>query len=186
MSTTTSLAGTPPSLSGHVSPSPPRDPLASGLRGLFDPTIRQTTEKLWMVHRSQMALAEELERLISLFMFAVIELNHYLETTDPPALKPTIIKLANVGKRLNAVNTQLHQIQGRVNRLFIQLSKMRAAPAASSLSASGPVVASASAVTPGGIGSIKPSSPAAAALAAVVGVSAGSPSASGSGAGGNT
>ncbi|KAF3932635.1 hypothetical protein ABW19_dt0200836 [Dactylella cylindrospora] len=119
MSATTSLAGSPPSLSGHVSPSPPRDPLASGLRNLFDPTIRQTTEKLWTVHQSQIALSEELDRLIS-------QLNHYLETTDPPALKPTIVKLASVGKRLTAVNTQLHQIQERVNRLFIQLSKQRA------------------------------------------------------------
>ncbi|KAK6338695.1 hypothetical protein TWF696_009507 [Orbilia brochopaga] len=176
MSTTTSLAGSPPSLSGNISPSPPRDPLASGLRGLFDPTIRQTTEKLWMVHRSQMALSEELERLIS-------QLNHYLETTDPPALKPTIIKLASVGKRLNAVNTQLYQIQGRVNRLFIQLSKMRATPAAASATA-GPSGTSTTAIPTGGAaGSIKPSSPAAAALAAAV--AGGGRSRSGS-AGGNT
>ncbi|KAK6539291.1 hypothetical protein TWF694_009524 [Orbilia ellipsospora] len=157
MSTTTSLAGTPPSLStGHLSPSPPRDPLASGLRNLFDPTIRQTTEKLWTVHQSQIALAEELDRLIS-------QLTHYLETTDPPALKPTIVKLASVSKRLTAVNASLHQIQGRVNRLFIQLSKQKATsnntPNTNTNTIPGP---STSSVIASG------SSPAAAALAAAV------------------
>ncbi|KAF3925358.1 hypothetical protein ABW20_dc0109910 [Dactylellina cionopaga] len=164
MSAVTSLAGSPPSLSGIVSPSPPRDPLASGLRNLFDPTIRQTTEKLWTVHQSQILLSEELDRLIS-------QLTHYLETTDPPALKPTIVKLASVSKRLTAVNTQLHQIQARVNRLFIQLSKQKASAATSSLDKRPPPSVSAA---------IKPSgSPAAAALAAAV-------SGSGSRSGGNT
>ncbi|KAK6520070.1 hypothetical protein TWF506_000360 [Arthrobotrys conoides] len=180
MSTSTSLAGSPPSLSGNLSPSPPRagDPLASGLRTLFDPTIRQTTEKLWIVHQSQIALAEELERLIS-------QLNHYLETTDPPLLKPTIVKLASVGKRLNAVNTQLHAIQARVSRLFIQLSKQK--------SISNPNnTASTSTTTPGssstiaglGVSSLTSSSPAAAALAAAAGVGISGSSASGSRGGG--
>ncbi|KAK6340194.1 hypothetical protein TWF730_001961 [Orbilia blumenaviensis] len=173
MSASTSLAGSPPSLSGNLSPSPPRagDPLASGLRTLFDPTIRQTTEKLWIVHQSQIALAEELERLIS-------QLNHYLETTDPPLLKPTIVKLASVGKRLNAVNAQLHTIQGRVNRLFIQLSKQKAINNANNNAAS------TSATAPGpstlGVSSFTSSSPAAAALAAAAGVGVPGSSASGS------
>ncbi|KAF3314197.1 hypothetical protein TWF173_005060 [Orbilia oligospora] len=176
MSASTSLAGSPPSLSGNLSPSPPRagDPLASGLRTLFDPTIRQTTEKLWIVHQSQIALAEELERLIS-------QLNHYLETTDPPLLKPTIVKLAGVGKRLNAVNTQLHAIQGRVSRLFIQLSKQKA------INNHNNNTASTNSTTPGsntitglGVSSLTSGSPAAAALAAAAGV--GIP---GSGASGN-
>ncbi|EPS42507.1 hypothetical protein H072_3513 [Dactylellina haptotyla CBS 200.50] len=160
MSAATSLTGSPPSLSSHISPSPPRDPLASGLRNLFDPTIRQTTEKLWTVNQSQIALSEELDRLIS-------QLTHYLDTTDPPALKPTIIKLASVSKRLTAVNTQLHQIQARVNRLFIQLSQQKprtTAPAPTSPTP-GPSAATARIS----------SSPAAAALAAAV---AGSPSGS--------
>ncbi|KAF3921611.1 hypothetical protein AA313_de0206777 [Arthrobotrys entomopaga] len=99
------------------------------------------------------------------------ELTHYLETTDPPALKPTIVKLASVSKRLNAVNASLHQIQARVNRLFIQLSKQKATnnntnTAANTNTIPGPSASSAMASA---------SSPAAAALAAAV---AGSPSAS--------
>ncbi|KAK6344764.1 hypothetical protein TWF718_006721 [Orbilia javanica] len=179
MSTSTSLAGSPPSLSGNLSPSPPRagDPLASGLRTLFDPTIRQTTEKLWVVHQSQIALAEELERLIS-------QLNHYLETTDPPQLKPTIIKLASVGKRLNAVNTQLHAIQGRVSRLFIQLSKQRAMNNPNNAASTGATTPGSSSVAGLGVSGITSSSPAAAALAAAAGVGMSGSSASGSRGGG--
>ncbi|KAK6522839.1 hypothetical protein TWF281_002270 [Arthrobotrys megalospora] len=176
MSASTSLAGSPPSLSGNLSPSPPRagDPLASGLRTLFDPTIRQTTEKLWIVHQSQIALAEELERLIS-------QLNHYLETTDPPLLKPTIVKLASVGKRLNAVNTQLHAIQGRVNRLFIQLSKQKAINNANNIASATPGSGSGIGL---GVSSLTSGSPAAAALAAAAGVGVPGGSASGSRSGG--
>lgn len=36
------------------------------------------------------------------------ELKHYLDTTDPPALKPTVVKLAAVGKRLAVVNSVFH------------------------------------------------------------------------------
>ena len=46
-------------------PPPIDDPLANGIKTLFDPTIKQTTEKLLLVHRSQLELADELERLIA-------------------------------------------------------------------------------------------------------------------------
>ncbi|RVD86981.1 uncharacterized protein DFL_005231 [Arthrobotrys flagrans] len=179
MSASTSLAGSPPSLSGNLSPSPPRvgDPLASGLRTLFDPTIRQTTEKLWIVHQSQIALAEELERLIS-------QLNHYLETTDPPLLKPTIVKLASVGKRLNAVNAQLHAIQGRVSRLFIQLSKQKAINKPNNAASTSATAPGSNTATGLGTSNLTSSSPAAAALAAAAGVGISGSSASGSRSGG--
>lgn len=54
-----------PELSGIVTPSRPTDPLAAGLKSLLDPTIKQTTEKLLQVHRSQQELNAELTRLIS-------------------------------------------------------------------------------------------------------------------------
>lgn len=56
-------------LDSSASPAPPPapidDPLANGVKALFDPTIKQTTEKLALVHKSQLALSDELERLIS-------------------------------------------------------------------------------------------------------------------------
>jgi hypothetical protein len=114
----------PPDHSDTVSPTPElsdtahtrlADPLVSGLKSLLDPTIKQTTEKLLLVHQSQQALSAELDRLISrtssccrYYYFQKlkeeIELQHYLETTDPPALKPTVVKLAATSKRLTAVN----------------------------------------------------------------------------------
>lgn len=54
-----------PELSDIVIPSRPTDPLAAGLKSLLDPTIKQTTEKLLQVHRSQQELNAELTRLIS-------------------------------------------------------------------------------------------------------------------------
>ncbi|KAH8150802.1 uncharacterized protein LAJ45_04983 [Morchella importuna] len=96
----------------------PADPLAAGLKSLLDPTIKQTTEKLLQVHQSQLELNAELTRL-------VMQLKHYLDTTDPPALKPTVVKLAAVGKRLAVVNNSLQTIQGRVNKLYVQMSKQR-------------------------------------------------------------
>ncbi|KAL0633594.1 hypothetical protein Q9L58_007484 [Maublancomyces gigas] len=86
-----------PELSDIITPSRPTDPLAAGLKSLLDPTIKQTTEKLLLVHRSQQELNAELTRLIS-------QLQHYLDTTDPPALKQTVVKLAATSKRLVAVN----------------------------------------------------------------------------------
>ncbi|KAI5843898.1 hypothetical protein DFP73DRAFT_594903 [Morchella snyderi] len=96
----------------------PADPLAAGLKSLLDPTIKQTTEKLLQVHQSQLELNAELTRL-------VMQLKHYLDTTDPPALKPTVVKLAAVGKRLTVVNNSLQTIQARVNKLYVQMSKQR-------------------------------------------------------------
>lgn len=96
----------------------PTDPLAAGLKSLLDPTIKQTTEKLLQVHQSQLELNAELTRLIA-------QLKHYLDTTDPPALKPTVVKLAAVGKRLAVVNNSLQVIQARVNKLYVQMSKQR-------------------------------------------------------------
>jgi len=46
-------------------PPPIDDPLVNGIKTLFDPTIKQTTEKLMQVHKSQLALSDELERLIT-------------------------------------------------------------------------------------------------------------------------
>lgn len=54
-----------PELSDIVAPSRPADPLATGLKSLLDPTIKQTTEKLLQVHQSQQELNAELTRLIS-------------------------------------------------------------------------------------------------------------------------
>lgn len=54
-----------PELSDIITPSRPTDPLAAGLKSLLDPTIKQTTEKLLLVHRSQQELNAELTRLIS-------------------------------------------------------------------------------------------------------------------------
>ncbi|KAL7271879.1 hypothetical protein RUND412_005334 [Rhizina undulata] len=116
--TSSDTASPTPELSDAAQTHAPSDPLASGIRALLDPTIKQTTEKLWDVHQSQQALSAELERLIS-------QLQHYLETTDPPALKPTVIKLAATSKRLTAVNNSLSLIQQRVNKLYVQLSKQR-------------------------------------------------------------
>lgn len=114
----------------HVSPTPelstpPRgatDPLSTGIKSLLDPTVKQTTEKLLQVHQSQQALSRELDRLINRMYnnfpppAAKIgrsddrrgrkELQHYLDTTDPPSLRPTVIKLASTGKRLAAVNSE--------------------------------------------------------------------------------
>ncbi|RPB04482.1 hypothetical protein L873DRAFT_1799379 [Choiromyces venosus 120613-1] len=115
MSSPTSHASPTPELS-----TPPRasDPLSTGIKSLLDPTVKQTTEKLLQVHQSQQALSQELDRLIT-------QLQHYLDTTDPPSLRPTVIKLASTSKRLAAVNTTLQAIQLRVNKLYVQLSKQR-------------------------------------------------------------
>lgn len=53
-------------LASPLPPPPPiDDPLVNGIKTLFDPTIKQTTEKLLQVHKSQLALSDELERLIT-------------------------------------------------------------------------------------------------------------------------
>lgn len=60
-------AVTPLELSGGTTapPAPIEDPLANGIKALFDPVIKQTTEKLLLVHRSQTALSAELDKLIT-------------------------------------------------------------------------------------------------------------------------
>ncbi|KAF8458010.1 hypothetical protein BGX38DRAFT_1139004 [Terfezia claveryi] len=83
-------------------PPPIDDPLVNGIKTLFDPTIKQTTEKLMQVHKSQLALSDELERLIT-------QLQDYLEHSEPPAIRPTVVKLAQTSKRLAAVNGELPQ-----------------------------------------------------------------------------
>ncbi|KAI5811451.1 hypothetical protein DFH27DRAFT_605555 [Peziza echinospora] len=83
-------------ISSPPAPPPPiDDPLVNGIKTLFDPTIRQTTEKLVLVHKSQLALSDELERLIS-------QLQTYLENSEPPSIRPTVVKLAQTSKRLAA------------------------------------------------------------------------------------
>lgn len=71
-------------------------------------------------------------------------LQNYLDTTDPPMLRQTVLKLAATQKRLKAVNStwelwsvlrtptdlmsaSLANIQTRVNRIYVQLSKQRSA-----------------------------------------------------------
>ena len=146
-------------------PPPIDDPLVNGIKTLFDPTIKQTTEKLMQVHKSQLALSDELERLITRMsvpaakgylmigrhthMSVCAELQNYLEHSDPPAIRPTVVKLAQTSKRLAAVNGELSQppdklpngfakcnlhmtvalqnIQQRLNKLFLQLSKNKTA-----------------------------------------------------------
>jgi len=109
-----------------ASPPPPiDDPLVNGIKTLFDPTIKQTTEKLMQVHKSQLALSDELERLITRMAvpaakrYLVIgrhtytslctELQNYLENSEPPAIRPTVVKLAQTSKRLAAVNGEPSQ-----------------------------------------------------------------------------
>lgn len=101
-------------------PPPIDDPLVNGIKALFDPTVKQTTEKLMQVHKSQLALSDELERLIT-------QLQIYLEHSEPPAIRPTVVKLAQTSKRLAAVNVALQNIQQRLNKLFLQLSKNKTA-----------------------------------------------------------
>lgn len=106
----------------HLSPPPPPppidDPLVNGIKTLFDPTIKQTTEKLLQVHNSQLALSDELERLIARMSkscslqggrmcLTPVELQNYLENSEPPAIRPTVVKLAATSKRLAAVNGEL-------------------------------------------------------------------------------
>lgn len=147
-------------------PPPIDDPLVNGIKMLFDPTIKQTTEKLMQVQKSQLTLSDELERLITRMFtpaskgYLMIgrhthtsvctELQNYLENSEPPAIRPTVVKLAQTSKRLAAVNGELSQppgdklpngfakcnlhmtvalqnIQQRLNKLFLQLSKNKTA-----------------------------------------------------------
>ncbi|KAF8474284.1 hypothetical protein BDZ91DRAFT_354494 [Kalaharituber pfeilii] len=106
-------------LSSPPPPPPPiDDPLVNGIKTLFDPTIKQTTEKLLQVHKSQLALSDELDRLIA-------QLQNYLDNSEPPSIRPTVLKLAATSKKLAAVNAALQNIQQRLNKLFLQLSKHR-------------------------------------------------------------
>ena len=71
-----------------------------------------------------------------------VVLQNYLDTTDPPMLRRTVVKLANTGKRLKAVNSwfaiqvrrrsmlmdgvdSLSTLQTRINKIYLQLSKQR-------------------------------------------------------------
>ena len=54
-------------------PPPIDDPLVNGIKTLLDPTIRRTTEKLLQVHNSQLALSDELERLIARTPFLLLQ-----------------------------------------------------------------------------------------------------------------
>lgn len=63
--TTDDTVSRTPELSDIAPVSRPADPLATGLKSLLDPTIKQTTEKLLQVHQSQQELNAELTRLIS-------------------------------------------------------------------------------------------------------------------------
>ncbi|KAF8416495.1 hypothetical protein EV426DRAFT_578679 [Tirmania nivea] len=92
-------------------PPPIDDPLVNGIKTLFDPTIKQTTEKLMQVHKSQLALSDELERLIT-------QLQIYLEHSEPPAIRPTVVKLAQTSKRLAAVNGELSQLPDKLPNGF--------------------------------------------------------------------
>lgn len=62
-------------------PPPIDDPLVNGIKTLLDPTIRQTTEKLLQVHNSQLALSDELERLISRMPLPFLQ--QFEKTTGP-------------------------------------------------------------------------------------------------------
>ncbi|KAI5850679.1 hypothetical protein BZA05DRAFT_399958 [Tricharina praecox] len=96
----------------------PADPLAEGLQALLNPSIRTTAQKLSNVYLAQQELSGELERLVS-------QLQRYLDTTEPPVLRATVLKLADMRKRLVGVNTALHALQTRINRVYLQLSRQR-------------------------------------------------------------
>ncbi|KAI5785902.1 hypothetical protein EDC01DRAFT_778922 [Geopyxis carbonaria] len=98
------MSAPPAALLDSVSPTPElsetsatSDPLATGIKALLDPTVRLTTDKLSAVYLAQQELSGELERLVS-------QLQRYLDTTDPPSLRGTVVKLAGTTKRLAAVN----------------------------------------------------------------------------------
>lgn len=97
---------TTPSLSSAAvapeHPSTPPDPLAASVKALLDPSIAQTTSALSAVFLSQAELAGELDRL-------VLQLQHYLDTTEPPKLRATVVKLAQTSKRLKTVNCKLSE-----------------------------------------------------------------------------
>ncbi|KAA8910768.1 hypothetical protein FN846DRAFT_904725 [Sphaerosporella brunnea] len=82
-----------PSPTPELSAAQASDPLAAGLQTLLDPSIRTTTQKLSAVYLAQQELAGELERLVS-------QLQRYLDTTEPPALRDTVLKLADTRRRL--------------------------------------------------------------------------------------
>ncbi|KAF8532643.1 hypothetical protein BDD12DRAFT_868654, partial [Trichophaea hybrida] len=94
------------------------DPLASGLQALLNPSIRTTTQKLSNVYLAQQELSGELDRLVG-------QLQRYLDTTDPPILRQTVVKLADTRRRLVAVNNALQALQARINRVYLQLSRQR-------------------------------------------------------------
>lgn len=62
---------------------------------------------------------------LSLSFFLALELHHYLATTDPPALRNTVVKLAATTKRLNTVNATLEALQTRINKIYAELSRQR-------------------------------------------------------------
>jgi len=108
-----------PSATPELSASSP-DPLATSIQSLLDPSIRATTQKLSAVFLAQQELSGELERLVD-------QLQHYLDTTEPPELRRTVVKLVETKKRLAGVNSSLQTLQQRINRVYLVLSKARAA-----------------------------------------------------------
>ncbi|KAI5815122.1 hypothetical protein BZA77DRAFT_355811 [Pyronema omphalodes] len=94
------------------------DPLASSLQSLLTPSIRTTTQKLSNVYLAQQELSGELERLVGL-------LQGYLDGTEPPVLRATVVKLGETRRRLKGVNDSLQTLQTRINRVYLVLSRAR-------------------------------------------------------------
>ncbi|KAI5784212.1 hypothetical protein FPQ18DRAFT_354480 [Pyronema domesticum] len=107
-----------PDLSTTATTAIGNDPLSSGLQALLNPSIRTTTQKLSNVYLAQQELSGELERLVA-------QLQNYLEVTDPPVLRATVVKLVETRKRLGRVNNSLQTLQTRINRVYLVLSRAR-------------------------------------------------------------
>ncbi|GAO52854.1 hypothetical protein SAICODRAFT_68265 [Saitoella complicata NRRL Y-17804] len=85
------------------------------MEDLIAPLINRTTEQMAAVHESQRALESELDRLLA-------QLSHYVNTTEPLALRSTVVKLADTQKRLVGVNKVLKTVQERLNRILVDIA----------------------------------------------------------------
>ncbi|KAI9868127.1 MAG: hypothetical protein M1813_006872 [Trichoglossum hirsutum] len=108
----------PASLPSIASPLPPADPLARGLEALLAPAVQGTTERLYAVQQSQLAVGAELERL-------VFQLQHYLSASDPPQVKDAVDRMAALAKRLDTVNESFARIQTRLEGVLGALMEDR-------------------------------------------------------------
>lgn len=86
------------------------EPLVTGVQALLKPILDETQEKLWQVHQSQLYLNGELDRL-------TVQLKQYLEVTETPPIRATIIKVSELSKRLRTVDSTLSTVKARLQRI---------------------------------------------------------------------